>query len=52
MVRIQLADAAPAFVEAAVDLLCTVEETDEVLVADRVIEAAATLRAVIERGGW
>lgn len=52
IVRIQLADAAPAFVEAAIDLLCEVEDADEVLVPDSVAECAATLRAVIERGGW
>ena len=52
VVRIQLADAAPAFVEAAVDLLCEVEDADAALVPDAVSEAAAALRAVIERGGW
>ena len=50
--RIRLADAAPVFVAAAVDLLVEVENADDTLVPDAVADAAAALRAVIERGGW
>lgn len=53
-VRIRLADAAPAFVQAALDLLLAVEESDELLTTDAAREAAKEFRAVIEekRGRW
>lgn len=51
-VKISLADAAPKFVSAALDLLAEVEDSDEVLVTDSILKAAQALRRVIEAGKW
>lgn len=51
-VQIRLADAAPAFTEAAIDLLAAAENADEVLVTDEIREAAARMRKIIDGGRW
>lgn len=51
-VKISLADAAPKFVAAALDLLAECEDADEMLVTNAITSAAQKLRRVIESGRW
>lgn len=51
-VHIGMADAAPAFVAAALDLLEEAEDADEVLVTDGITEAARKLREIVDGGSW
>lgn len=51
-VKISLADAAPQFVSATLDLLAEVEDADEVLVTDGILKAARELRRIIQGGKW
>lgn len=51
-VAIKLADAAPQFVSAALDLLAEVEDADEILITDGIVQAGQKLRRVIESGRW
>ncbi len=52
VIRIRLADAAPLFVAAALDLLLEVEQADRVLVTDAVLARAGALRDVVDAQGW
>jgi len=51
-VEIRMADCAPAFTVAALDLLAAVEDSDPALITDDALEKATTLREVIETGRW
>jgi hypothetical protein len=51
-VQLSLADAAPKFVAAALDLLAECEDADDMLVTDAIKQAAQKLRRVIEAGRW
>jgi len=53
-VVIRLADAAPDFTKAALDLLEAVQDSDQALVSDRIVQAAERFQRLIdrERGNW